>query len=96
MDRLVAGNCAPSVPKRTNVCCLEPRSQSALNFRGVTLDPPPDGDVVGVQALLGQQLFFNAPLRLPDSDGLDGVFSLMALVTITNIAAQLAFGRRKR
>jgi len=75
MDRLVAGNCAPSVPKRTNVCCLEPRSQSALNFRGVTLDPPPDGDVVGVQALLGQQLFFNAPLRLPDSDGLDGVFS---------------------
>ena len=65
-------------------------------FRGVTLDPPPDGDVVGVQALLGQQLFFNAPLRLPDSDGLDGVFSPMALVTITNIAAQLAFGRRKR
>jgi len=34
----------------------EARSQSALNFRAVTLDPPPDGDVVGVQAPLGQQL----------------------------------------
>jgi hypothetical protein len=32
------------------------RSQSALNFWGVTLDPPPDGDAIGVQAPLGQQL----------------------------------------
>ena len=34
----------------------EPRSQSAFHFRGVTLHPPPDGDVVGVHAPLGQQL----------------------------------------
>src|SRR5580704_9727112 len=26
------------------------RSQSALNFWGVTLDPPPDGDMIGAQA----------------------------------------------
>ena len=34
----------------------EPGSQSTLNFWGVTLDPPPDRHVDGVQAPLGQQL----------------------------------------
>jgi hypothetical protein len=29
---------------------------SALNFWGVTLNPPPDGDVIGVQTTLGEQL----------------------------------------
>ena len=26
------------------------------NFRAISLDPPPDGDVIGVQARLGEQL----------------------------------------
>ena len=34
----------------------ELRSQSTLNFWGVTLDPPPDGDVIGAQAPLGEPL----------------------------------------
>ena len=38
------------------VGCLEPLAQSPLQFRGVALDPPPDRDVIGVQAPLGQQL----------------------------------------
>ena len=38
----------------------EPRSQSALNFRSVTLDPPPDGEVIGVQAPLGQEFLYVA------------------------------------
>jgi hypothetical protein len=29
---------------------------STLNFWGVTLNPPPDGDVIGVQTTLGEQL----------------------------------------
>src|SRR5208337_2517676 len=33
----------------------EPRSQSALNFWGVTLDPPPDGDVVDQKSALGKE-----------------------------------------
>jgi hypothetical protein len=38
------------------VGCLEPLAQSPLQFRGVALDPPPDGDVIGAQAPLGEQL----------------------------------------
>ena len=26
------------------------------NFRAISLDPPPDGDVIGVQTTLGEQL----------------------------------------
>ena len=33
----------------------EPRSQSALNFWGVTLDPPPDDDVVDQKSALGKE-----------------------------------------
>src|SRR5271166_3407532 len=33
----------------------EPRSQSALNFWGVTLHPPPDGDVVDRKSALGKE-----------------------------------------
>src|SRR5271165_4204059 len=33
----------------------EPRSQSALNFRRVTLDPPPDGDVVDQKSALSKE-----------------------------------------
>ena len=40
----------------TIVSRSELRSQSALNFRAVTFDPPPDGDAIGAQAPLGQQL----------------------------------------
>jgi hypothetical protein len=29
---------------------------STRNFWGVTLNPPPDGDVIGVQTTLGEQL----------------------------------------
>ena len=35
----------------------EPRSQSALNFWGVTLHPPPDGDVVDRKSALGKEFF---------------------------------------
>ena len=35
---------------------FEPRAQASFHFRGIALDPSPDGDVVGVQAPLGQQL----------------------------------------
>src|SRR5208282_5035122 len=35
----------------------EPRSQSALNFWGVTLYPPPDGDVVDRKSALGKEFF---------------------------------------
>ena len=35
----------------------EPRSQSALNFWGVTLHPPPDGDVVDRKSALGKKFF---------------------------------------
>src|SRR5271165_3740043 len=38
----------------------EPRSQSALNFRRVTLDPPPDGDVVD------QKFTLSSPVILLD------------------------------
>src|SRR5271165_1584433 len=33
----------------------EPRSQSALNFWGVTVHPPPDGDVVDRKSALGKE-----------------------------------------
>src|SRR5262249_10122428 len=33
----------------------EPRSRSTLNFRGVTLHPPPDGHVVGQTSTLSKE-----------------------------------------
>src|ERR1700722_6990546 len=35
----------------------EPRSQSALNFWGVTLHPPPDGDVIDRKSALDKEFF---------------------------------------
>src|SRR5271165_584068 len=40
----------------------EPRSQSALNFRRVTLDPPPDGDVVDQKSALSKE-FLDVTVR---------------------------------
>src|SRR5271165_3791380 len=40
----------------------EPRSQSALNLWGVTLDPPPDGDVVNQQSTLSKE-FLHVTVR---------------------------------
>src|SRR5271166_5027005 len=42
---------SPTVSRR-----FEPRAQTSFHFRGVTLHPPPDRDVIGVQAPLGEQL----------------------------------------
>src|SRR5208282_518919 len=36
---------------------FEPRAQTPFHFWGVTLDPSPHRDVIGVQAALGEQLF---------------------------------------
>src|SRR6202011_315519 len=38
------------------VCCLESFAQAPIQLRGVPLDPPPDSEVVGAQAPLGEQL----------------------------------------
>src|SRR6516225_11975916 len=35
---------------------FEFRAQTSFHFWRIALDPPPDGDVIGVQAPLGQQL----------------------------------------
>src|ERR1700686_5867273 len=40
----------------------EARSQSALNFRAVTLDPPPDGDVVDQKSALSKE-FLDVTVR---------------------------------
>jgi hypothetical protein len=40
----------------TDVGRFEPRAQTSFHFRGVTLHPRPDRDVIGVQAPLGEQL----------------------------------------
>src|SRR5215831_1892567 len=42
---------APTVAGR-----FQSRAQTSFHFRGVTLDPSPHRDVIGVQAPLGQQL----------------------------------------
>ena len=35
---------------------FEPRAQAPIDFRGVTLNPPPNGDVIGAQVSFGEQL----------------------------------------
>jgi hypothetical protein len=40
----------------------EPQSQSTLNFRGVTLDPPPDVDVVDQKSALSKE-FLDVTVR---------------------------------
>jgi hypothetical protein len=42
---------APAVVGR-----FEPRAQTSFHFRSVALDPPPDGDAVGVQVPISEQL----------------------------------------
>ena len=42
---------------------LEPRSQAALNFRGVTLNPPPDGDVVDQKPALSKKFLRETRVR---------------------------------
>src|SRR5215469_11223689 len=41
---------------------FEPRAQTSFHFRGIPLDPPPDGDVVDQKSALGKQLF-DVPVR---------------------------------
>ena len=44
-----------SWPPPTDVGRFEPRARTSFHFRGVTLHPP-DRDVIGAQAPLGEQL----------------------------------------
>src|SRR5580692_10829528 len=40
----------------TVVGWFESPTQTLFHFRAIALDPPPDGDVIGAQAPLGEQL----------------------------------------
>ena len=44
------------VHARTIVGRFESPTQTSFHFRAIALDPPPDGDVIGAQAPLGEQL----------------------------------------
>jgi hypothetical protein len=64
-ERLVAGGRDPNVGlvhPPTVVGRSEPQSQSTLNFRGVTLDPPPDGNVVDQKSALSKE-FLDVTVR---------------------------------